>query len=83
MYVALLVHFTRLTLRAVGMAYNTAAGDAKQLAAGLGYTKLEEREIPDKMDAKTMVKRTYEVPDVSKVRWYIRLKVFGAQFLAN
>jgi hypothetical protein len=84
LYVALLVHFTRLTLRAAGMAYNTCSTTPKaDLARGLGYTKIEEREVPDVKDASVVSIKKYEVPDVDKMKWYVYVKVFLAQFLAN
>ncbi len=82
--VVLIVHFTRLTLRAVGLARHQAYDStAEDIARGLGFTKIEDREVPTKADASVKEVRKYEVPDLARVRWYIRLKVFGAQFLSN
>ena len=78
------IHFTRLTLRALAMGYHQGFDTpALGIAQGLGLTMMVKKNVPTNKDATEFKERDVEVANPEAVTWWVRLKVFGAQFLTN
>ena len=82
--VVLIAHFLRLLLRAFFIARHQAYDSTrKDIATGLGLTRIEARTLPAKGQDVALEVKNFEVPDEDAVTWKTRQKVFWAQFLTN
>jgi hypothetical protein len=82
--VVCIIHFTRLTLRAIGMGYHQAHNTpALEMAQALGFTKIVKKNVPTNKEATEFKERDVQVADPEAVTWLVRLRVFLTQFLTN
>lgn len=84
-FVAVAIHFIRMTVRALTLAVQKAFfASREELAQAFEFTKLEEREGKEFVEGEwRKVVKTFQVADEDAVKVWHRLKAFWAQFLVN